>query len=103
MVLGKKTECLAKQSPPISASWLDRKTRWAVWTQGAAVGIVTFAGSKVVKFLISLSLPLFPAHLHKQLLPAWAALVATSVQKRQERSPAVLGQTQKRAIYKRLL
>lgn len=58
--------------------------------QGAAVRTMVFAGSKVAVFPILLSLPLFPAHLHTQLLPAQAALVSTNVQKFEERSPTVL-------------
>jgi len=64
---------------------------------------MTFAGSKVGRLPISLSLPLFPAHLHTQLLPAWVALVSTNVQKLQECSPTVLwpglGQTQKHVLF----
>lgn len=60
---------------------------------------MTFTGSKVGKFPVSLSLPLFPAHLHTQLLPPWAALVSTDIQKLHEHSCMVLwpvlGQTQK--------
>lgn len=67
--------------------------------QGAAGGILTFAGSRVAKFPISLSLLLFPDHLRTQLLPAWAALVSTDVQEVQECSPTVLGQTQKHVLF----
>lgn len=79
-----------KTAPLTSASWHERKTCRTVWIQGAAVRTMTFAGCKVAVFPILLPLPLFPAHLHTQLLPAQAALVSTSVQKFEERSPTVL-------------
>lgn len=96
-----------QNSPPLSQPAGRRgKVVKRVWTQGAAVSIVTFAGSKAGKFPVSLSLPLLPAHLRTQLLPAQAG--STDVQNLQERSPTVLclvlGQnTGTCAVYGRLL